>query len=302
MSISTSASMQYMSLELELPWVVNQQQEDAFRRLLKRVLVPILVLFLVVPWLPVFEQEYVQPEEKLIKTKVLLQPPVYEKPKPPPKAKPRTVKPAVTAQPKPTAKSGTSSLAALTSQLSALRGSVDVKRMQNKNVSDNIVGNVTKSSRTMLGQDNAVRSSGGIEVDNSKMSAQSTTLASHQSTTIDSPTGNGGAGPVSRRGYNSDMEGRRDMESIRRTFEMQKGSVYALYTSALRRYPDLSGKFLFELVIESDGTISELRLVTSELGMVDLERNILARINGIHFGAADVPATSVQYKFVFLPS
>jgi len=59
-----SVSMQYMSLELELPWDVDKKQEEAFLRVLKRVLVPIVILFLVVPWLPVFESSYVEPDKK----------------------------------------------------------------------------------------------------------------------------------------------------------------------------------------------------------------------------------------------
>ena len=162
--------------------------------------------------------------------------------------------------------------------------------------------NVRKSERTVLGKQSAVQRSSGIEVDDSLMSEQATALASHSTTAIDSPIGVGGAGPTSARGYGSNIEGRRDMESIRRVFEMEKGSVYALYTKALRQYPELSGKFLFELVIEPDGSISKLRLVDSELGMEVLEKDILARIHRINFGAEDVNATVVQYKFVFLPS
>jgi hypothetical protein len=308
-----SASTQHMSLDLVLPWDVDQQQEESFRRLLKRVFAPMLVLFLMVPWLPVFEAAYVEPEQKLVKTKVLLKPPVHEQ-EIPPKPKPLMVQPAAAvkskAKPKSQAKSkakskaksGAASLAALSQQLSALRGSVDVKRLQKKNVSDNNLGKVKKNARTVLGKDNAVQRSGGIEVDKAVMSTQSATLVSHQATSIDSPIGTGGAGPASQRGFQSNIEGRRDMESIRRTFEKQKGSVYALYTRALRNYPELSGKFMFELTIEPDGSISDLRLVSSELGMGLLEKDILARINGINFGVADVTPTLVQYKFVFLPS
>ena len=299
-----SASMHHMSLDLELPWSVDRRQEDFFQRLLKRVMAVLLVVFLIVPWLPVFEAEYVEPEDKLVKTTVILDPPEYEKPKPivPPKPKPRKPAPAPRSKPKQAPAGATSSLAALSSQLSALRKSVDVKRMQNKNVSVNETGKVRNSSRSVLGKDSAVRSSGGIEVDQAVMSDQAAQLASHQTATINSPVGVGGSGPVSARGYRSNIEGRRDMESIRRTFELEKGGVYALYTSALRKHPELSGKFLFELVIEPDGSISNLKLINSELGMQSLEREILARINRINFGAADVNTTVVQYKFVFLPS
>lgn len=302
----TTSTMNYMSLNLEMPWDKDEVQEEKFQRLLKKTLIAMLVLFVVIPWLPVFAPDYEQPEETIIKTKVLLDPPVVERkptPKPKPKVKPATVKPAMTAKPKSTSRSAASSLAALSSQFSGLSSSVDVARMQRKNVSDSRLGKVTRSSRTVLGEESVVKRRDAIQIDDTMTSSGAVALSSHQSADVDSPIGYGGSGgPVNQRGYSSNMEGRRDMESIRRIFERQKGSVYALYTKALRNYPDLNGKFLFELIIEADGTVSNLQLVNSELGMDDLERRILARIQNINFGVADVSPTSVQYKFVFLPS
>ena len=96
--------------------------------------------------------------------------------------------------------------------------------------------------------------------------------------------------------------GRRDMESIRRTIENAKGSVYAMYAKALRDHPDLNGKFVFELVVEPDGTVSRLKLIKSDLNMPDLEQKMLNRIGGINFGREDVAPTRVQYTFVMIPS
>src|SRR5690606_30491807 len=100
----------------------------------------------------------------------------------------------------------------------------------------------------------------------------------------------------------SGQAGRRDMENIRRTFEAAKSSVYSLYLQALHEHPELAGKFIFRLVIEPDGSISELQLVSSELGLRRLETTILERIRTINFGAKDVSPTAVEYAFSFLPS
>ena len=139
-----SLSIQPMSLDLQLPWSLDERQEQKFWRLLKRVLIALLILFVIVPWLPVFEAQYVEPEDKLIKTTVLLDPPEYDEPKPPPpppvKPKPREVAPATRSNTQQPATSGAASLAALSSQLSALRQSVDVKRLRNKNVAENTTG------------------------------------------------------------------------------------------------------------------------------------------------------------------
>jgi len=54
-------------------------------------------------------------------------------------------------------------------------------------------------------------------------------------------------------------------------------------------------------VIEPDGSISLIELVSSELGDSKLENKLLVRIRGINFGPDDVVATPVNYKFDFLP-
>ena len=92
------------------------------------------------------------------------------------------------------------------------------------------------------------------------------------------------------------------MESIRRVFEQHKGAIYAIYNRALRRDPEIMGKYVFHIVIEPSGVISSIKLVSSELGNSSLEQKLLARIRGIDFGPEDVLATPVNYKFDFLPS
>lgn len=293
-----------LSAELVLPWSVNETQERKFKETLEKILIPLLLLFLIIPWLPVFEPEFIESEEKVIKTKVILKAPIVEKSR---QVKKVTVKPAKSKKKaaskianKSNAKTPVQGMAALSKQLSALRASVDTSKFQNKNVVVSNSGKVQKSQRQHLGQENATRRSGGIQLSDTPVN--SVTMAAHQSTAVDSPIqviGNPGG---SQRGYDSSLEGRRDMESIRRVFEQYKGSVFALYTSSLRSHPELQGKFLFELIIEPDGTISALKLINSDLGYAALERNILVKIKGIQFGQEDVSATSVQYKFVFLPS
>jgi hypothetical protein len=91
------------------------------------------------------------------------------------------------------------------------------------------------------------------------------------------------------------------MESIRRVFEQHKGAIYAIYNRALRSDPELQGKYVFHIVIEPDGSISTIELVSSELGYVPLEKKLLTRISTIDFGPDDVLATPVNYKFDFLP-
>lgn len=101
--------------------------------------------------------------------------------------------------------------------------------------------------------------------------------------------GNGGSG------------GRSD-EAIRRMMDQQKGGIFAIYNRALRQDPGLQGKFVFEMVIEPDGAVSDVKLISSELSDNDLIAKILARIRMIDFGAADVLRTRVNYSLDFLPN
>ncbi|ARU29667.1 AgmX/PglI C-terminal domain-containing protein [Cellvibrio sp. PSBB006] len=322
-----SFAAQPFALELQLPWHADEEREKAFKNILKKVLIPLLILFLLVPWLSQIEQEYV-PDEDRVETVILLDPPKPVPPPPPPpvvqeKPKPVPVEPPKVAEPKPTptpkvddrpkavAKAPTvdtrtsiaksQGLAELSSQLKSLRGSVDVAKMQNKNVSTNTGGTVAASDRSVLGADNIVRKSEGIVVNEEIMKGELVALAEHQSTEVEGVVG-GDSNIGSQYSHLSGQSGKRDMESIRRTLEQTKSSVYTLYQRALLDHPELAGKFTFSIVIEPNGSISNLKLVVSELGIAELEDSILARIKQVNFGAKDVSATVIEYKFVFLPS
>jgi len=226
-------------------------------------------------------------------------PPAPAPRKPKPKPKPQE---AVTAadrpQPKAGGKAPAQALAALSS-LNTMQNKVDVSKLQNKNLSEK-GGQAKANTRSSLGQEN-LNSSGGLKNADMDMQVKGAALAQHQGTAIDSPIAyldlpdEGGS-------YSEGARGRRDMESIRRTIENTKGSVYALYAKALRQHPDLSGKFVFELVVEPDGTVSRLRLIRSDLSMPDLEQKMLAKVSGINFGEDKVAPTKVQYTFVLIPS
>lgn len=321
------ANVEPIALELQLPWQDNPDQENKFRALLKRILIVLLVMALIIPWLPVFEPEYTEPE-RLNQTELVLEPVIVEpepepvqappptprppepkpepEPEPEPEPRPAVERTAEAAPPPPPPKDKESvreeqGLTQLSSQLSALRGSVNVERMQRKNVNRSELGKVEHSSRDAFGDENAAKRSQGIQVDDAVLKQESVSLAAYSGKAVqvaaysDQPGG-------SALSYLSGQEGRRDMENIRRTFEAAKSRVYSLYLQSLNNHPELAGKFIFRLVIEPDGSISELELVTSELGSRDLEVAILDRIRGINFGAKEVSPTAVEYAFSFLPS
>ncbi|MEX1033546.1 MAG: AgmX/PglI C-terminal domain-containing protein [Cellvibrionaceae bacterium] len=316
------ANVEPIALDLQLPWQENPDQEEKFRELLKRILIALLVFALIVPWLPVFEPEYTALEQtdttQLVLEPVVVEPepepvqpppPTPRPPEPKPQAEPEprpAVERTVEAPPPPPPKDKESvreeqGLTQLSSQLSALRGSVNVERLQRKNVNKSELGKVEHSTRDAFGEEIAAKRSQGIQVDDALLQQESISLAAYSGKAVqvaaysDQPGG-------SALSYLSGQEGRRDMENIRRTFEAAKSRVYSLYLQSLHEHPELAGKFIFRLVIEPDGSISELELVTSELGVRDLEVAILDRIRHINFGAKEVSATAVEYAFSFLPS
>jgi len=321
-----STTYQPLAFDLELPWKSDEQQEQKFKRLLQRILIVFLLLFLLVPWLKLIQQEYIEPEKILVEAKLLLKPKPQPKPEPVVVTKPVEVKPVEKKVEKPPLKSPAiekddrpkaiakapdvdkresiaraQGLAELSQQLNSMRGNVDVSKLRNKNVSESKAGTFAASDSTVLGAETAARRSNGIQVSDAAMKGNSVALAAHQSTNVEGVIG-GDALDNGQLSQLSGQAGKRDMESIRRTLEQVKSNVYSLYQSALLDHPELAGKFTFKIVIQPDGSISDLKLVSSELGIKQLESDILARIKRVNFGAQEVLPTTVEYKFVFLPS
>jgi outer membrane biosynthesis protein TonB len=88
---------------------------------------------------------------------------------------------------------------------------------------------------------------------------------------------------------------------IRRVLEANKSSLYTLYSRALRSNPLLKGKVVFELVINPDGSLADVSIVSSELNDTKLERSLLLRLRSVNFGAEAVALTRSQWTVEFLP-
>lgn len=313
-----SQYLQAQAFDLVLPWEEDVAQEEKFKKLLKRVLIPFLLLLSILSILPQIEKEYEAPEEAIVKTKIILEPKivevpkveepkVIERPKPVPKELPRPKAdvPTIATTPQQEQKEDfveAQGLGGLSSELSSLRASLDMTRLQNKNVSTSNAGQVEHSAKQVLGKDTQTRVGTGIEVDDSEMRNDAIALAEHSSLVVEGVLPAGSPGGSSHAAHGSWKAGLRDMESIRRTLEHTKSRVHSLYQKALLDDPELAGKFTFKLVIEPNGEVSQLVLIASELGQEGLEQKILEKIKQVNFGAKEVAATSVEYKFVFLPS
>ncbi|HET8849011.1 MAG TPA: AgmX/PglI C-terminal domain-containing protein [Marinobacter sp.] len=107
-----------------------------------------------------------------------------------------------------------------------------------------------------------------------------------------------GQSPASSR---SSGAGERTMSNIRQVFDAQKSALYALYQRELRQDPTLAGKLTLELIIEPDGSVSDCRVLNSELENAALEQRIALRVRMFNFGAADVDTRRVAFPIDFLP-
>lgn len=319
------ANLEPQALGLELPWHSNPEQDEQFKKLLRRILAAVLIFALLIPWLPVFDAALKAPEESIVRTRMLMEPLVQPAPEPEPeplRVEPPPPAPRPEPEPEPQPSSAVAQrppapppappkpdresvmqeqgLSGLSDQLSALRGNVSVAGLQRRNVTRSDLGQHAHSERDRLGEDIATQRSAGITIDHA-LTQNDVSLADYRGVAVQASAYSDDPGG-SQLSYLSGQTGRRDMENIRRTFEAAKSSVYSLYIQALNEHPNLSGKFIFRLVIEPDGSISELELVSSELGVQRLERTILDRIRAINFGAQKVSPTAVEYAFSFLPS
>ncbi|MCG7529884.1 AgmX/PglI C-terminal domain-containing protein [Psychrobium sp. MM17-31] len=144
---------------------------------------------------------------------------------------------------------------------------------------------------------------GAAQLDNSKVSqtvGKRVELTSRDVTTV-------AAAEVPEQGSDVSVEqeqaasGGRDVESIRKVLDRNKGAFYTIYRRALRKDPSLEGKVEMLIVVAPNGRVSDCRILSSELKDPALEKKLLARVKLINFGAQNVEETSINYSFNFLP-
>lgn len=303
-----------------LPWETGGEADRLFRRVLLSSLGILLVLSVTLPLLPLPVIEAMLAEEEPVLTRVVLEKKVLPepvvkprpreelvRPKPKPKPKPER-KPQVQPKPAPqpvdrlaeardTARA--TGVLAFRDDLASLRDSVDVQDL-NQTRSSRGASEAAELQRAVITQKGPARSS-GIRAANLSTDTGGPALSGRETTTINSDiagTPRAGKAPNSA---GADQPGGRGDDAIRRVMDRNKGAIFALYNRALRSNPLLEGRLVFEMVIHPDGSITELTLISSELGDAELTRRILSRIRLIEFGRDDVLSTRVNYSFDFLP-
>lgn len=306
----------------DLPWTVSREDADRFQRILVAVLVIVFILAIMVPYLPVFDQE--QPLErevppryaKLIMERKAPPPPPPPRPvekKPEPRPEPRADKtpkprkqPKVAEQkPKPVKKhraaarekAARSGLLAFSSEITALQDNAAVASIK-KTQTVAGAGRKARTERAIL-TSNYAKGSQGIKTAHLSRDAGDTRLATRQTTRVEQAM----AEELQRQPSPKSAGGLplRSDESIQLIFDRNKGRLYSLYNRALRKDSTLKGKVVLRLTILPSGEVSAIEIVSSDLEAPELERKLKARIRMFDFGAAEVAETTVTYPIDFFP-
>jgi len=321
--------MRTFNHDLILPWTVESSEKNRFRAILVILfsLAILLSVWVSVIDLPVPDREELERlppqlakilvEKKKVaplvqpkpikapeKPEPKVEPKPEEKPKPvvkPPKKKPVPVR--VTPKENQTAlvkkarevakKSG---LLALQSDLADLKNSLDTSSLTRK------PGQSAKTAVAASAQSidkSRVLSRTAQAGELSQGSSQAVALNSLSKTSLDETDDERALGIAQAEAELGERE--RSEESIRLGLEKLKQSLYKLYNRELRKDPFLEGIVMLEIVIESSGEVSYVRVVSSELGHKALEAKFVGRIKLANFGPENVSRTTRQVPINFQP-
>jgi hypothetical protein len=300
----------------DLPWTVSEEEQERFRRLLKRSFIFFLIFGIVLPFLPLPTIEREAMEEvpprlaKLILERQEPAPPAppakTPEPEPPAQAKPAPKKP----EPKPPVKSVESArkkaersgLLAFKDDLADLRDDAVTANLQKPaRLTAGVASGVKVSQRALI-TSNLAGGSGGINTARLSRDTGGGGLAGRATTRVSSPVGGGGDGAGGRLTRGGGGQAARSIEEIKLIFDKNKAAIYALYNRALREDPTLQGKVILKLTIAPSSQVTACEVVSSELRVPDLERKLVARVRLFDFGAKDVGVMVVTYPIDFLPS
>lgn len=323
------------SFRSKLPWSSSEQENKRFNQITSVALVATLILALAVKWQELPEQSREEKERippqltRIIEAQKVEPPKPIEPPKPlpqeipkeePPKVEPEQPKPEEKKaekpkeKPKPPPKQPTQVELAEKAREKAQQSGLlafqdDLASMRTQNNINNLAdtemikgaGKANETQRNFVGKKVADKSGG---LDTSKLTSDvgaKGQLAGRKTTEYSAP--NEGLASLAAKQLVTEeaVVGSRDIESIRKSFDANKGGIYAIYRRALREDPSLQGKVTINIEIAPDGSVSKVKLVSSELDYPELEEKLLARIQLVNFGAQAVTLTQLDYSFNFLP-
>jgi TonB family protein len=309
----------------ELPWSTGAQQDTQFRKTVRAAVAAMIVLALVIAVLPVPKRDQTQvPEVPKRLAKLVLErpkptpPPVVEKapeqkpepveqkqvkeepPKPKPKPEPLPEK-QVDKTEQAREKAKVAGLLPFAQQLAALRDDKTIERLDKTQLAGKVEGASPLAERSLI-TSRVGTSSGGINTAALSRNTGGGGIGDRATTKVESPVESlAMAGGAAQRSGESNKSAR-SREEIERVFDVNKGSIYALYNRALRQNPALQGKLVLKLTIEPDGRVSSCEVVSSELGDKELEQKLVQRVLLFQFEKRDVERITTTKPIDFFPA
>jgi TonB family protein len=295
--------------EFELPWSINDEERERFRKILLWVLGFVLLLAIVIPLLPLPERKDSNEEQVPPRlARLMLEKKEPPPPPPPPKEEKKPeVKKEVKPEPKPVdrqqearKKAAVAGLLPFKDELADLRDNrmVDIATANRPLTDAAHAGDLAQRSMitSKVGQ-----GSGGINTAalSRGFGGGGGGLTGRATTTVSSGIGQGDPKAV-RSG--SGQKASRSREEIELVFDKNKSAIYALYNRALRDKPDLQGKIVLELTIAPWGEVTNCRVVSSDLNDPELERKLVARVKLFRFEDRDVEAVTTTKPIDFFPA
>ncbi len=310
-----------INLEPNFPWL-ESPEDRRFKRLVTACLVIFMSLGLGLNLLTLPEPEQrklidVSPRlaKLILEKKKIPPPPKKEIPKPekkvkkkePEKKKPEKKKPEKKKKEpekkKPSAreKAKQSGLLAEIDELQDLRESFNLDDSMELPQKTTGKQALKLASSTALLTSQAKQTSGGIttsdltrKVETSELTTRKTTAVSSSLESVQETKKT-----VAKQSRNSSS---RSEEEIELVFQKNKGAIFSIYNRELRKDPSLEGKVVVELTIDPSGVVTQVKIISSELGNKSLEKKLVLKIKRFKFAKADVPQITVTYPIDFLPS
>lgn len=94
----------------------------------------------------------------------------------------------------------------------------------------------------------------------------------------------------------------RSEEEVQMVFDQNKSQLYSIYNRERRKKPGLKGRLVLEITISPDGSVSKVRIASTELNDPELERRLIERVKFFKFKASSVEEVTVTFPIEFLPS
>jgi len=299
-----------------MPWSHDGEADKRYRKFVAIAFVVSMVFGYLIPlWElpPPKKEEEVVPERlaKLVKERKPKPPP--EKPKPKKEEKPKDKdkkknpskkKPTEAEKKKARKKAEGSGVLAFKDSFSdMLDNAPDAKLGAKARVSNK--GKTSGKTRRDIVAQEAQSTSGGINSSSLSRNTAGTAGKGIEGTKfsrVDSAIGTDMQGGADRPLSDGPGPSRTD-EEIQIVFDRYKATLYRIYNRQLRRNPTLQGKMVLRITIQPDGSVSAVKVDSSDLDSPTLSKKIVARVKRFNFGPKEgTPPTTILYPIDFLPA